>query len=136
MWSEESNLNEKKENIYLKAMNASPFSPPMIWTPPSGIIRPLKKLRISAAFADQGRFCSRIITFILTTSDNFPMNSQNNYQILSLNVFTKQLLLVELCWWTLALKVDKQYFSINTKSWECSLMILTFKMIFHWTCFH
>lgn len=52
-------------------MKASPFSPPTMWTPPSGIMSPLKKFRMSVAFADQGRFCSRIMTFILPFSEIF-----------------------------------------------------------------
>lgn len=50
---------------YLKAMKASPISPPIMWTPPSGIERPEKKFRMSRAFAVHGKFCNRIITLIL-----------------------------------------------------------------------
>ncbi|KAE9416174.1 hypothetical protein Angca_000906, partial [Angiostrongylus cantonensis] len=46
-------------------MNASPSSPPTMCTAPSGIRRPLKKARTSAAFADNGNNCKRIITDIL-----------------------------------------------------------------------
>lgn len=54
-----------KLKSYLNAMNASPFSPPTICTPPSGIAKPLKNVRISVALADHGKFCSRIITLML-----------------------------------------------------------------------
>lgn len=50
---------------YLKAMKASPISPPIMCTPPSGIERPVKKFRMSRAFAVHGRFCKRIMTLIL-----------------------------------------------------------------------
>lgn len=49
---------------YLNAMNASPSSPPTMWTPPSGIERPRKKFLMSRAFADQGRFWSRMMTLM------------------------------------------------------------------------
>lgn len=45
-------------------MNASPNSPPTMWTPPSGMLRPPKYCRISKAFADHGRFCNLIMTLI------------------------------------------------------------------------
>ena len=44
-----------------KAMKASPFSPPTICTPPSGIFRPEKNFLMSTEFADQGRFWSRMM---------------------------------------------------------------------------
>lgn len=50
---------------YLKAMNASPSSPPTIWTPPSGIESPAKNIRTSIAFADHGKFCRRMIQLIV-----------------------------------------------------------------------
>ena len=50
--------------FYLNAINASPSCPPTICTPPSGMDRPWKNWRMSAALADQGKFCSRIMTLI------------------------------------------------------------------------
>ena len=50
--------------LYLNAINASPRAPPTMCTPPSGMERPWKNWRISAALADHGKFCSRIMTLI------------------------------------------------------------------------
>lgn len=50
---------------YLKAIKASPISPPTMCTPPSGIDSPRKNARMSKAFADHGKFCNRIMTLIL-----------------------------------------------------------------------
>ena len=50
---------------YLNAMKASPCSPPTMWTPPSGIDSPRKNCRMSAEFADHGRFWSLMITLIV-----------------------------------------------------------------------
>lgn len=60
--------NKNIAYIYLKAMKASPSSPPTIWTPPSGMLSPPKYWRISNAFAAQGRFCNLIMTLISLTS--------------------------------------------------------------------
>lgn len=62
-------LKLRSVNIYLNAIKASPISPPTMWTPPSGIERPLKNWRISKAFADHGKFCKRIITLIFYLSE-------------------------------------------------------------------
>uniref|UniRef100_A0AAV2MHU3 Secreted protein n=1 Tax=Knipowitschia caucasica TaxID=637954 RepID=A0AAV2MHU3_KNICA len=43
-------------------MNASPRSPPTMCTPPSGMVRPLKKWRMSMVPATIGKPCSRITT--------------------------------------------------------------------------
>lgn len=48
-----------------KAMKASPRSPPTMWTPPSGMERPLKKVRMSTELADHDKFCSRMMTLML-----------------------------------------------------------------------
>lgn len=65
-------IRERSEfTSYLKAMKASPISPPIMCTPPSGIERPVKKFRISRAFAVHGRFCKRIMTLILTQEISF-----------------------------------------------------------------
>ena len=50
---------------HLKAMKASPNSPPTMWTPPSGMLRPRKNWRMSSALADHARFCSLIMTLIV-----------------------------------------------------------------------
>lgn len=50
---------------YLKAINASPSSPPTMCTPPSGMERPAKNILTSIEVADHGRFCSRIIQLIV-----------------------------------------------------------------------
>ncbi|ETN70240.1 hypothetical protein NECAME_14893 [Necator americanus] len=52
-------------------MNASPSSPPTMCTAPSGIRRPEKNARTSAAFADNGNNCKRIITDIANNSSYF-----------------------------------------------------------------
>lgn len=49
---------------YLKAMKASPCSPPTMCTPPSGMARPWKYVRMSRALADHGRFCNLMITLM------------------------------------------------------------------------
>lgn len=56
---------------YLNAINASPNSPPTIWTPPSGILRPLKNWRMSNALADHAKFCSLIMTLIFEGRSTF-----------------------------------------------------------------
>lgn len=56
------------DSAYLNAMNASPNSPPTMWTPPSGMLRPLKNWRMSNALADHARFCSLIMTLIFDSS--------------------------------------------------------------------
>ena len=55
------------------AMKASPFSPPMMWTPPGGMPSPLKNWRISAALAVHGSPCSRMMTdMVLEREKNRP----------------------------------------------------------------
>lgn len=56
---------------YLKAINASPLSPPTILTPPSGIDKLRKNWRMSDEFADHDKFCRRIITLIVPDSDAY-----------------------------------------------------------------
>lgn len=63
--------------LYLKAIKASPCSPPTMWTPPSGMDRPRKKFRMSIALADHGRFCSRIMTLMLAADDASACSSQS-----------------------------------------------------------
>ena len=40
----------------------------MMCTPPAGMVRPLKKCRMSSALADQGKPCSRMMTDIFNSS--------------------------------------------------------------------
>ena len=60
------------KDLYLNAMKASPCSPPTMWTPPSGIDSPRKNCRISAEFADHGRFWSLMITLIVLENKATP----------------------------------------------------------------
>ncbi|RNA04237.1 hypothetical protein BpHYR1_029842 [Brachionus plicatilis] len=55
-------MASRASSSHWNAMNASPRSPPMMCTPPSGITRPSKNLRMSTERASSGRCCRRIIT--------------------------------------------------------------------------
>lgn len=48
-----------------KTINASPCSPPTICTPPSGMVNPEKKWRMSMVPATMGRPCKRMTTAML-----------------------------------------------------------------------
>lgn len=53
-----------------KTMKASPSSPPTICTPPSGMVNPEKKWRISIVPATMGRPCKRMTTAMLNPINN------------------------------------------------------------------
>lgn len=61
-----------------KTINASPCSPPTICTPPSGMVNPEKKWRMSMVPATMGRPCKRMTTAILRRYKNTPAGERRH----------------------------------------------------------